>query len=382
MSDLARRLEQARGHVRPDWSDERQGAALANMHLRRKRRGRRQLALTIVACAACVAIALGVWWKRQSPNLPSASTTPPAANTAGALRLEDGSTVVPLASPGGGLGEFTIRERNPERVVVRIDHGAARCDVTHTEARVFRVELGDVAVQVLGTVFEVERVGEGARVAVERGKVRVFWPGHTADLAEGESGVFPPADPAATAASGAQVLFPDEAADASPVAEQRAAQAQQRPGTQWRRLAEQGAFDEAYNALHTEGSAAVNDEVGELFLAADVARLSHHPTEAVAPLRQVLQRHGGDPRASLAAFTLGRLLLDELGRPAEAAAMFAQARRLSPGGELAQDALAREVEARSRAGDTQGARDLAGQYVTQYPNGSRLRMVRRFGGLE
>jgi len=110
--------------------------------------------------------------------------------------------------------------------------------------------------------------------------------------------------------------------------------------------------------------------------------LSHHPTEALAPLRRVVERHAKDPRAALAAFTLGRVLLDELGQPREGAGAFARARTLAPGGPLAEDALAREVEAMSRAGEVARARSLAVEYEATYPSGARLRAVRRHGGLE
>jgi len=46
-------------------------------------------------------------------------------------------------------------------------------------------------------------------------------------------------------------------------------------------------------------------------------------------------------RAPLAAFTLGRMLLMELANPTEAAGAFAEARRLSPHGPLAEAALAK-----------------------------------------
>jgi transmembrane sensor len=117
-------------------------------------------------------------------------------------------------------------------------------------------------------------------------------------------------------------------------------------------------------------------------LAADVARLSGHAGEAVTHLRAVVSRHGGDPRAPLAAFTLGRVLLDELGRPGAAAAAFADAQRLAPGGALAQDALAREIEALAKAGQTVAAHDRALLYVERYPSGRRIKSVRRYGGLE
>jgi hypothetical protein len=72
--------------------------------------------------------------------------------------------------------------------------------------------------------------------------------------------------------------------------------------------------------------------------------------------------------------------LDELGRPGEAAAAFARAR--AAGGPLAEDALAREVEAASRAGDTTRSRELAREYQTLYPKGRRTKAVSKFGGLD
>jgi transmembrane sensor len=76
------------------------------------------------------------------------------------------------------------------------------------------------------------------------------------------------------------------------------------------------------------------------------------------------------------------VLLDELGRPGEAAEAFAKARSIAPSGPLADDALAREVEARSRAGDTARARSLAEDYLRRLPNGPRARLVRHHAGLE
>jgi transmembrane sensor len=151
--------------------------------------------------------------------------------------------------------------------------------------------------------------------------------------------------------------------------------AQTREG--WRELARDGEYDRAYAVI-----AAVRDEPEELLLAADVKRLSHHPAEAIEPLRAVVRDHASDPRAPLAAFTLGRVLLEELGRPAEAADAFADAVRLAPSGPMAEDALAREVEAQSRAGEPAAAKRLAQQYVAQFPTGRKLKSVRRFGALE
>jgi transmembrane sensor len=120
----------------------------------------------------------------------------------------------------------------------------------------------------------------------------------------------------------------------------------------------------------------------DLLLAGDVARLSGHAGAAVAPLSRAVELHPEDPRAPLAAFTLGRVHLEDLGAPRDAALAFAGARTLEPDGPLAEDALAREVEAWSRAGETETARTRALTYIQRYPQGRRVHAVRRFGGLE
>jgi transmembrane sensor len=120
----------------------------------------------------------------------------------------------------------------------------------------------------------------------------------------------------------------------------------------------------------------------QLLAAADDARLSGHPQQAVVLLRRLLRDHRGDARAPLAAFTLGRMLLMELANPIEAAAVFAEARRLSPQGPLAEDALAREVESLSQAGALALAKTRAQEYLRLYPDGRRATVVRRMAGIQ
>jgi len=255
--------------------------------------------------------------------------------------------------------------------VVEIARGGARFVVSRNPQRVFRVEAGDVAVEVLGTRFSVYREAGRARVDVEEGRVLVRWAGGSSERRSGESGLFPP-----------ERLPPAKATNGSLEVPRRAQRSVGAPAPTWRDLAQEGDFDKAYEALARRGAPTVRDEPAELLLAADVARLSHHSGEAVAPLERLLTDHAADPRAPLAAFTLGRVLLEELGQPLQAARAFARAERLAPDGPLAQDAIAREVEAWSRAGDAFAARTRAEEYVKRYPDGRRLRAVRRFGGLE
>ena len=85
--------------------------------------------------------------------------------------------------------------------------------------------------------------------------------------------------------------------------------------------------------------------VSSLFAAADAARLADRPRDAVAPLTAILDRFPDDRRAALAAFELGRVLVDDLHDPAAGAAAFARARDLDPTGPLAGVAAARASEA-------------------------------------
>ncbi|HVK88076.1 MAG TPA: hypothetical protein VM513_28345, partial [Kofleriaceae bacterium] len=136
---------------------------------------------------------------------------------------------------------------------------------------------------------------------------------------------------------------------------------------------------QAYDLLgHADDATTAED----LMLVADVMRLTSHPGEAVAPLRRVIDEHAADPRAPLAAFTLGRVMLEQLGRPADAADAFARAADLAPDGPLAEDAAARQVEARSRAGDAREAKRLAIEYLRRYPHGRQVPLVLRFGGIK
>ena len=140
-------------------------------------------------------------------------------------------------------------------------------------------------------------------------------------------------------------------------------------------------YPAAYRTL-VSAPGVIGNSAEDLMLAADAARLSGHAAEAVPYLERLLREHSSDARAPLAAFTIGRISLAQLGRPGQAADMFALSRRLAPAGALASDALARETEAAAAAGDGARARRLATEFVSRYPSGRRTQAVRRAGGLE
>src|SRR5206468_2636594 len=110
------------------------------------------------------------------------------------------------------------------------------------------------------------------------------------------------------------------------------------------------------------------DGPAALLAAADAAHAAGRLDEAARLLQGLLDRHAADARAPLAAFTLGRLLLTRLQRPAAPALASARARALAPDGALAEDALAREAEAWARAGDGPRARRAAAEYELRFPS--------------
>ena len=305
------------------------------------------------------------------------------------MQLADGSTVTAV---GVGVRIETVRVTAAE-AVVRLHSGGARFSVAPRPSRVFRVLVDDYTVTVLGTVFTVTLRTNGVEVAVERGVVSVARAGTQRRLEKGASATFPllphaqaagaaPSPGADASASAPGDPTDTESAPSQPTPDGCVETTRRGSAPSWRELAHRGEYSKSYELLRRQGKSAVRDDVGELLLVADVARLSGHPNAAEPALRQVLRNHARDSRAPLAAFTLGRVLLDELERPVEAAETFALARRLAPRGPLAQDALGREVESSARAGHADRAKSLAQAYLSAYPDSPRAKAVKHYGGIE
>jgi transmembrane sensor len=345
-----RGLTKLRERIKPRWDDERAARVRAAIQGRSRRvRALRTAggAMALLVVGAALVVHLRGFAPRPEARVESTTATPLGADAV----LE--------SDPSGGGRAFTLKK------------GGARFAVVHDEAHPFRVRVGTLLVEDVGTAFTIRWISETiVEVAVDEGRVRVTGAGRTTELGPAERRTFEAQDvPSETATDAGTNAGAEEDTRSPP-----------RPvkTPSWRPLAENGRYREAFDALRRSGAGTVHDDVADLLLAADAARLSDHPAEAVPYLDQVVRSHGSDPRASLASFTLGRVLLDELGRPIEAAAAFEGARK----GALAEDALAREVEAWSRGGDTTRARNLAIEYEKTYPEGRRSRTVAKFGGLE
>jgi transmembrane sensor len=344
-----------------------------------------------------VALAMIVWIWRDHRGAEARARPPETRSSAPTtyarhVLIEEGTHVEFSAD-----ALFTVHPtRDPPKVSITLEQGVARFDVAHDPTRSFEVVASPVTVRVIGTAFIVEKYGSNIRVSVQRGRVELALGKRTFALAEGESWssrdeIAPGAssvDEAATAAPPGAPSADDHHeevptdAGSAPAHARATSTAEPDVGRDWRTLAREQDYDRAFVAMNLGGTTSTRDEPDDLMLAADVARLSRHAAKAVAPLRKLMANHPGDPRAPLAAFTLGRVYLDQLGQPREAAAAFARAQALDPGGQLAEDGLAREVEAWSRAGEPQRAQERANAYLKRYPAGRRATAVRRNGGLD
>ena len=279
----------------------------------------------------------------QTPTQPG----PSAASLPGVVTLRDQSRATALEPDT----RMTVEEDAPERAHVRLERGRARFEVMRRPERSFTVRAGAVTVSVVGTTFGVEIVADRVGVTVEKGAVEVDWGLGQKQLLAGESGWFPPL--AVTAQSQAPVASSRPANDGS------------------------SSPAPAVGVSPTPARSAQ-----QLLTEVDAARSAGQSARAVELLRQLLREYPNDPRTPLAAFTLGRLLLNELGRPREAAAAFQQVRQKAPASQFAEDALAREVEAWSRASEPGRARARATAYLERYPAGRHARRVKALAGLE
>lgn len=141
----------------------------------------------------------------------------------------------------------------------------------------------------------------------------------------------------------------------------------------WQHLADEGKYAEAFASLEATGGfdAALHDATADQLMSlVDVARATGQRERAVLALRRIVSEHGADPNAPVAAWMLGNELAKahDLGSAEQAFAMY---RALSPNGDFAEDALARQIDMAMEQGNQDHARRLAEQYLKEFPDGPR-----------
>jgi hypothetical protein len=147
---------------------------------------------------------------------------------------------------------------------------------------------------------------------------------------------------------------------------------------EWVLLSERGEYAAAFQRLDEAGGfdgVLANGSSEELMALADVARFVGRQGRAIQALRAVTDRFQGDPNAPLAAMIIGNLL-SKAGDAQGAAEAYALNRRLSPGGDFAEDALVREFDMAIADGDLARVERLRAQYEAEFPEGRHLSDMR------
>ena len=270
------------------------------------------IAWAAVATAMALAVASGaLWvWHDDAPDehvalRPDERAAPDDAR----LRTDDGQPPTAMATDHSsreiGLDDGSAIELDAhsslETIVNDATHfstlltrGRARFSVRPGGTRRWTVESGLATVEVVGTVFSVERGVDGVRVEVERGVVVVRGErvaDRVARLTAGES-IFIPTDPPPEPVA-------IETHSPAPIARRTETPEPEPPGE---------AIDvpETAPPIEIEGTA--------------------HRPRAIDPHEQPGGNEG--PEAALAAFTLGRMEMDDLDRPARAREALRRAIRL------------------------------------------------------
>jgi transmembrane sensor len=328
-------------HIPPTLDDARLDRQVAAVATRRSRPRDARRVLTLAVTAACVgavafAMIAGVMAARSRLRVPFredssaalASTTFEAPAGGETITLGDGSRAVLEAR--SKLRLLTVR---PELVRVALERGGVDLDVTHADGKQFVVSARGYEIRVLGTRFNV-RMGdtEGApalEVRVARGRVRV-----TRESSDAQD---------------VRVLDAGETWSTAPTTVSETTSAPPRP--------------------QPPAKAEAGESARVLLARAEAFRAANDPRAAARLFDALRVRHHGDPRASLAAFELGRLRLDRLDDPRGAAEAFDDALATGPDAPFREDAQARLVEAYDASRDHARCLGARAAYLSRYPRG-------------
>jgi transmembrane sensor len=283
-------------------------------------------------------------------------------------RFDDGS----LVSLASGT-RLEVLRNDARSFVTALRRGDATFDVKPGGPRHWVIEAGELSVEVVGTRFRVERGAESTRVSVDHGIVLVRGervPGGSVRLTAGKHFEL------LASAEAARPAIGDAPAPAAPVATVPAPAASSIASSP-------AASDSATPVVAGEPTLAApsaqpeaRDEVELALRAADVARREHDGAAAIRYFDSAFRQAApGDRRRGLAGLSLARLLMAQA--PAKAAGILRSSLSDMPQA-LLEDATVRLVEAESRSGNIDAARQAAADYRRRFPAGRREDEVRRW----
>lgn len=346
--------------------------------------------------AAVVLLAIGSWAGTRAPEAAiSYDVTQGAESVFGfvgahgegaAIAFSDGSHVT--------LDEGALRvvSLDAHGAAIALERGALTASVVHREDTSWRVYAGPFAVLVTGTRFRSEWDPHAAalHVAVEEGSVRVegscLAEPRSVSAGEDVHLTCPGWEETELASAESTSVVATEVSTAHETSPETVA----RPTRTERALdRESHEIEEAVPTTPVVAQAVVAQavapeptpapEAAERLELAQRAALAGDIAAAEREFRRLRDDLPHTDQAALAAFFLGRLAFDEQHDYDAAARWFETYGEERPAGGLAREALGRELEARTRAGDPT-ARDVALRYLARYPDGphaARAREIER-----
>ena len=374
----------------------------------------RRASLRPAAVAACLALAAAlVLLVVGAPRWGADTDTSTAFSVHGAhgvvgelIAARDGASL-PLSFSDGSAcelapgGKVRVSGLDARGATLALESGAIDVSVVPRPEARWSVRAGPVEVRVTGTQFGVAWARQDGKLTVrmKKGTVEVHGPQGLLRRLSGQDvlemriedarvAVVDPAPPEAAIGNAPAPAPPPPVAETSaPIASMASIAAgapsgshavDKREPPEWRRLASEGKFKEALQSAERAGFSSMCESLpaSDLRALADAARLGGSPARTSESLLAMRRRFPSNPDSAAAAFHLGRLASDQRGQPAEAARWFATYLAEQPRGTFALEAAGRLVEARSRAGDTAGAREAARTYLARFPDGSHAARAR------
>ncbi len=321
-----------------------------------------------------------------------------------------------------------VRGGPSDRVGFALETGRATWDIRPRGPRAWVVDAGSIAVRVLGTSFSVGRDGVHVDVSVARGKVRVEGPHMSAELGAGESVSLggrerehvegpsleesavdgksnnPPSQPteaptrstsdlpdvpvatppSTEAARSVPEFAPRPIAPKSPALGEVPTTPEPPPAPGVGEAPslsgdppESGPRQSSADPAVVHPSADRTSVVGELMANADDARRVGRVGEATRLLEAAVARQTSG--SALAAFTLGKMSLQEMENPGLAARWFEKSITMKLPEGLDEEARARLVEAYRASNQQESAERAAAEYLARYPTGRHTALVKQRG---
>jgi hypothetical protein len=337
-------------YVQPEMGEARVDRLWQNVSERLEARPSHVWRWAVLSTVLVGALAGGLFWFKAPPSAkPPWGGSEHAVLADAKLETKSDELSVTLADGSsvklGSQSELQVRGGHSSAISLQLARGELRCDVTHREARTFKVVAGDVEVRVIGTQFSVKTTaGPSPRVevSVARGVVEVVSarrPGIVARVAAGQSWV-------QDAERAAPKLEPAPAGEPPSGEPAKRDVPQPLPSATTTALSARELFEKA----------------GDRRRAGDAAAAAHGYEE-------LLRRHPGDGRASLAAFELGRLRMDRLGDLPGAIVALERAVAMNIGPSFREDALARLVSVYASQGNIAACQRARDRYAASYPAG-------------